>query len=215
MSSIIDFFLTGGFFMIPLVLCSTVSLAIILERAYALRRQQIIDPQLARAIFELRYGDRTTSIEHLSANEDTVLARLVRSCLLYVPWSKSENSDALQTKARAEVSEMERGLVVLEVITGIGPLLGLLGTVSGLITVFANVDAAGLAGQGAAIAQGISEALYTTVAGLVVAIPSLIAYSIFSRHIEGLTIELETICSDLLGKLYSEAEETTTHFTQH
>lgn len=206
LASIVTFVEKGGFFMWPILLCSIISVAIILERAYALRRSAIIKGSLARAIGELHYGDSTTLIEELSADEKTVLARLVRSCLLYTPWSKAENSEALQTKARAEVASMERGFVVLEIIVGIGPLLGLLGTVSGLITVFANVgDGGQLAEQGVMIARGISEALYTTVAGMVVAIPSLIAFSYFSRRVEGFSVELESICQDFLGKLYSDA----------
>lgn len=205
-ASFTSFIEKGGFFMWPLIICSVISVAIILERAFALRRSAIVKSSLSRAISELHYGDSTTLVEEFSADEKTVLARLVRSCLLYTPWSKAENGEALQTKARAEVAGMERGFVVLEIIVGIGPLLGLLGTVSGLITVFANVgDGGELASQGVMIAKGISEALYTTVAGLVVAIPSLIAFSYFSRRVEGFSIELESTCQDLLGKLYSDA----------
>jgi biopolymer transport protein ExbB len=203
------FFITGGFFMIPLGVCSVVTLAIMLERGFALRRSLVIKQSLARAIADLRYGDKTTLIEQLSSDQNTVLARLVRSCLLYMPWSKAENSEALQTKARAEVSQLERGLVFLEIVVGIGPLLGLLGTISGLITIFAHVaDNGGLATQGMLIAKGISEALHTTVAGLVVAIPAAVAHSLYCRRVDDYSVELETICSDLLGKLYSEAEES-------
>lgn len=189
--------------MYPLALCSVFSVAVILERCYALRKKQIIDPELANTIIDLPYGQNTSAIEQLGNNDHTVLSRLVQSCLQHMPWPKAENIEALQTKARAEVSEMERGLVVLEICTGIGPLLGLLGTVSGLITIFGNVGDTNLTTQGGAIARGISEALHCTVAGLVVAIPSLIAYSIFSKRVERLATELESLCIDLLVKLYA------------
>ncbi|MEM1058757.1 MAG: MotA/TolQ/ExbB proton channel family protein [Verrucomicrobiota bacterium] len=206
LASFVDFFDKGGFFMWPLALCSVISIAIIMERAWALRRAAIMKGSLSRAILELHYGDSTTVVEELSADENTVLSRLVRSCLLYTPWSKAENSEAVQTKARSEIAHMERGLVVLEIIVGIAPLLGLLGTVWGLTLVFANAgEGSQLAEQGVMIARGISEALYTTVAGMVVAIPSLIAHSYFTRRIEGYSVELESICQDLLGKLYSDA----------
>lgn len=202
------FFVTGGFFMIPLGACSVVTLAIIIERGLALRRSRIVKDNLARAIADLGYGDKTLLIEQLSADQQTVLARLVRSCLLYLPWTKAENTEALQTKARAEVSQMERGLVFLEIVVGIGPLLGLLGTISGLITIFAHVaDSGGLATQGMLIAKGISEALHTTVAGLVVAIPAAVAHSLYARRVDDYSVELETLCIDLLGKLYSESQE--------
>lgn len=195
--------------MIPLIICSVISLAIMLERGIALRRSAIIKPSLARAIADLRYGDRTTLIEQLSTDQSTTLSRLVRSCLLYLPWSKAENTEALQTKARAEVSQMERGLVFLEIVVAIGPLLGLLGTISGLIAIFGNASMnGGLATQGMIIAQGISEALHTTVAGLVVAIPSAVAHALYARRVDDYSVELESLCVDLLGKLYSEAEES-------
>jgi biopolymer transport protein ExbB len=204
MSQIYQFIVDGGIFMAPILLCSVISLALLLERGFALRRKNVFKASLERAIHEMRYGDSTTLIEQLSSDERTVLSRLVRSCLLFMPWSKAENMDVLQTKARKEVAHMERGLVVLEIIVGVGPLLGLLGTVSGLVVIFGHVGA-DVAGQGVQIAKGIAEALNTTVAGLVVAIPSLIGHSIFTRRVESFSIELESLCQDLLGKLYTEA----------
>ncbi|HSI84123.1 MAG: MotA/TolQ/ExbB proton channel family protein [Candidatus Methylacidiphilales bacterium] len=207
--SIRAFIVTGGLWMIPIGLCSIVSFAIILERGWALRRSRIIKESLAEAIIEMRHGGRVTEIEELSADESTTLARLVRACLRHLPWSKYENSEALQTRARSEVAKLDRGLVILEIVVGIGPLLGLLGTIGGLITIFGTVggQTGGLSTQGVQIAQGIAEALHTTVAGLVAAIPSLIAHSYYTRRIESYSVELEALCVDLLGKLYTESNE--------
>ena len=110
----------------------------------------------------------------------------VRACLMYTSWPKDENADAVQAYARREIVRLERGLVFLEVVTGLGPLLGLLGTILGLIRIFGS---AGNTADPAQIAAGIGEAMYCTVAGLIVAIPALIAHSLFSRHIEALTID--------------------------
>jgi biopolymer transport protein ExbB len=193
--------------MVPLVLCSIISLAIILERIISLRVKVVIKPALARAIHELHYGGKTTLIEQLSVDEDTALSRLVRACLMYTSWPKDENAEAVQAYARREIVRLERGLVFLEIVTGLGPLLGLMGTILGLIRIFgAAGNSNDLSAQGATIAAGIAEAMYCTVAGLFVAIPALIAYSLFARHIEALTIDLETLCSELLGKLYTQAE---------
>jgi biopolymer transport protein ExbB len=85
-------------------------------------------------------------------------------------------------------------------------LLGLLGAISGLITIFSNVNATELSTQGAFIAQGIAEALHTTVAGLVIAIPALVAHSIYSKKIENLMIEMEGLIMDLTAKLYLEPD---------
>jgi biopolymer transport protein ExbB len=211
--SLTTFFTRGGLFMVPLIICSVISLTVILERGFALMRNKIIDFDLADSIHVLRHGQKPETIERLTSNESTVLARLVRSCLRNQPWSKFENTEALQTKARAEISKLERGLVILEIMVGIGPLLGLLGTVMGLITIFGNVGDQSVATQGIKIAAGIAEALNTTVAGLCVAIPSMIAFSIYTRRVEGFAVELESICVDLLGKLYTEATDATVSTT--
>lgn len=199
---IIHFFSVGGVFMIPLLLVSVISLAFILERGIALRRSLILPEALLNALTRLRIGGSTDEIEHHVAPGQTTLARLVRIGLEHLPWSKSENMEAIQTQARTEISRMERGLVVLEISTGIGPLLGLLGTVSGLVAIFANIGSGSIATQGVMIAKGISEALNTTVVGLVIAIPSLIAHSYYSKKIEAMSAEMESACMDLLTKLY-------------
>jgi len=197
-----DTFFYSWYVMVPLVLCSIISLAIIFERILSLRMGAVIKPSLARAIHDLGYGGKTTLVEHESADEDTALSRLVRACLMYTSWPKDENADAVQAYARREIVRLERGLVFLEVVTGLGPLLGLLGTILGLIRIFGS---AGNTADPTQIAAGIAEAMYCTVAGLIVAIPALIAHSLFSRHIEALTIDLETLCSELLGKLYTQS----------
>jgi biopolymer transport protein ExbB len=195
--------------MVPLLFCSIVSLAIIFERILALRINAVIKPALARAIHELNYGGKTTLVEQESVDEDTALSRLVRACLMYASWPKDENAEAVQAYARREIVRLERGLVFLEVATGLGPLLGLMGTILGLIRIFGSAgQAAELSTQSTQIAAGIAEAMYCTVAGLIVAIPALIAHSLFSRHIEALTIDLETLCSELLGKIYTQSEGT-------
>src|SRR5882757_6354159 len=202
-------FIFSWYVMIPLVLCSIISIAIIFERIIALRIASVIKPDLARAIHDLGYGGKTTLIEQLSVDEDTALSRLVRACLMYTSWPKDENAEAVQAYARREIVRLERGLVFLEVVTGLGPLLGLMGTILGLIRIFGSAgQSSELTTQSTQIAAGIAEAMYCTVAGLIVAIPALIAHSLFSRHIEALTIDLETLCSELLGKLYTQSESS-------
>ena len=200
-------FIYSWYVMFPLLLCSIASLAVILERIISLRSDSVIKPSLARDIHELGYGGKTTLIEQESSDEETALSRLVRACLMYTSWPKDENAEAVQAYARREIVRLERGLVFLEVATGLGPLLGLMGTILGLIRIFSSAGHADeLTTQSTQIAAGIAEAMYCTVAGLIVAIPALIAHSLLSRHIEALTIDLETLCSELLGKLYTQSE---------
>ncbi|MDZ4788114.1 MAG: MotA/TolQ/ExbB proton channel family protein [Blastochloris sp.] len=198
---ILHFFTGGGIFMLPLILISLISVSFIIERGLALRRSVIIPENLYRSISTLKIGQSTSTIASLAEAGRTTLARLVRVCLEHRPWSKVENVEAVQTQARREINQLERGLLVLEITIGIGPLLGLLGTVSGLIGIFSGISNTG-GEQQLLIAKGISEALYTTVAGLVVAIPSVIAHSYYTKKIESLSVEMETICMDLMAKIY-------------
>ena len=205
--SITGFFAKGGPFMIPLGICSITSVTFILERGFALRREQVIPEYLYNTIVNFKIGQSTSDLERNAAPGRSTLARLIRVCLEHLPWSKAENVEAVQTRARREIAQLERGLVILEIIVGISPLLGLLGTISGLVTIFGNVGGTSIADQGMLLAKGIAEALNTTVVGLVVAIPSLIAHSYYAKKVENLAVEMESACMDLLMKLYLQPSE--------
>ena len=119
----------------------------------------------------------------------------------HLHWPRQETSGLLETHARHEVAQLERGLVVLEIIVGIAPLMGLVGTIYGLITLFGSMNsAAGV--DGVKFAEGISIALYATLIGLVVTIPALTAWSYYSKKVENLTVELETICDEFMRNHY-------------
>jgi biopolymer transport protein ExbB len=122
--------------------------------------------------------------------------------LQHLRWPRSENVEAVQTRARHEMVRLEKGLVVLEVITGIAPLIGLIGTVSGLIHVFASLGLSAGAADAKNIARGISEALNCTLFGLGIAVPALVAFVYFSKKVEVLSVEMESLVTDLLSKCY-------------
>ena len=111
----------------------------------------------------------------------------------------------MQTRARHEIARLERGLVVLEIIVGIAPLLGLVGTILGMMTAFGNVGQAGQIDP-AELAKGISLILRATLLGLLIAIPSLIFWSYYSKKVETLAIEMETLCDEFIRRQY-RAEE--------
>jgi biopolymer transport protein ExbB len=104
------------------------------------------------------------------------------------------------------VIKLERGIVVLEIVVGIAPLLGLVGTLHGLISLFASLGTAGVT-DNAALAKGISIALNTTLMGLIVAIPSLIAWSYYNKRVETLAVEMESICDQFLRNQYRQKEK--------
>ena len=117
--------------------------------------------------------------------------------------SKADNVDALQTAARHEIVRLERGLVVLEIIIGIAPLLGLVGTIVGMISVFGDLGQSGI-NDAAKLAQGISTILWATLIGLLIAIPSLIAWSYFSKKVEVFAVEMEALCGEFIRRQYAE-----------
>ena len=204
--SIIQFIVHGGFFMYLLLACSVVSVATMIQRGWALRRETVIPSWLWNRIEALQPGETDPSLERLGQTvraDPSALSRITDVAIKHLEWPRMENMEAVQTRARHEVIRMESGLVILEVIVGIAPLLGLLGAVSGLVTVFGTMGASETISDPRGIAKGISEALNTTIAGLSIAIPSLIAYSYYSKKVETLSVEMESIVGELLAKCYS------------
>jgi biopolymer transport protein ExbB len=197
--AVLGFFEKGGPFMVLLVLLSIISLTAILLRIWRLRESTIIPRQITDAVESLKPGDTLEALFKEMDARPSAIARILRTLLNHLNWSKSENLEAVQTTARHEVARMEKGLVVLEIATGAGPLLGLLGTLSGLVAIFAEI---GGSGDPIIVARGISEALNTTIVGLAVAVPSLTAHSYFTRRIEMMAVQMESTAADLLAKLY-------------
>jgi biopolymer transport protein ExbB len=197
-----EWFFRGGIAMWPLLVCSIAGLAIILERVWALQRRRIISPELAAAI-ERRpvTPEQTETVRVLSESDTTVLGRLVQAMFAHASLPKTENVEVMQALARQIVGRMERGLTTLSLIAELGPLLGLLGTVIGMVNLFEDVAKKGL-GEPAMISRGIYEALTATMTGLSIAIPALIAYMYFRRRIEVLVLELERHTNELLTRLY-------------
>ena len=186
----------------PLLVCSIAGLAIILERTWALQRRRIISPALAQAV-EKRPAtpEQTEAVRVLSESDTTVLGKLVQAVFAHASLPKTENVEAMQALARQIVGRMERGLTTLSLIAELGPLLGLLGTVIGMVKLFEDVAKKGL-GDPTLISRGIYEALTATMTGLGIAIPALIAYMYLRRRIEVLVLELERHTNELLTRLY-------------
>ncbi len=197
-----EWFHQGGVAMYPLLLCSVVGFAIIIERTWGLRRSRIIAPALEDMIDSTpATGDAHEKLKTLSANDTTVLGELFRAIFSHSTMAKHENVEAIQSIARQIVGRLERGLTTLSIIAEISPLLGLLGTCSGMVKLFVDVAQHGL-GEPAQISRGIFEALIATVTGLAVAIPALVAYMYLRRRIELLVLEMERYTNELLARLY-------------
>lgn len=197
-----EWFHQGGVAMYPLLLCSVVGVAIILERTWALRRSQIIAPALEEMIERMpASGDGHEKLQAFTAKDTTVLGELTRAVFSHAGMAKHENVEAVQAIARQIVGRLERGLTTLSIVAEIAPLLGLLGTCSGMVKLFVDVSQHGL-GEPAQISRGIFEALIATVTGLSVAIPALVAHMYLRRRIELLTLEMERYTNELLARMY-------------
>lgn len=187
----------GGPYLWTLLMLSVISLTLILERGWLLRRSRIMPPALLAV---LTTAD-PQSLRATCAAAPSPLALLVLSVLDHLGWPKSENLAALEVRARREVTRMERGLFVLEVIVGIAPLIGLVGTINGIIPLFVDFGKA-IGGDYSLLAKGIGAALNKTLVGLMVAIPTLVAWSYFNKKVEVLAVELEGHCDDLVRRHY-------------
>ena len=190
--------------MVLLLLLSVAAGTVILLRAMALRERLVIPPELEEAVVGLQPGDSLQRVASMARQSNSPLGRVITVCLQHLNWPRQENVEAVQVRARHEVVRMESGMAMLEMTTGVAPLLGLLGTLSGLVSVFANLGGGAGGGDPIAVARGISEALNTTIVGLAVAAPSLIAHNYFQRKIETMAVSMEGLVADLLAKCYPE-----------
>lgn len=192
-------------FIVLLVVLSLIGVTFIVERGLALRWQKVIPRPIEEAVEQCRGPQNRADVMLLCQQFPSPIARLLRMADDHLGWPKQENVDALQTRARYEVARLERGLVILEIVVGVAPLLGLVGTIYGLIILFGGMDSAGVA-ENSAIARGIAVALNATLLGLLTAIPALIAWSYYNKKVETLAIEMETLCDQFLRSQYRRSE---------
>lgn len=193
--------------MVPILLCSILALAIILERSWALRQGQVMpDGLLAQVRAWLQQdaldGDRLDALRNSSQ-----LGRVLAAGLGSHRQTLEERKTAIEDAGRRGAVELERFLAALGTIAMISPLLGLLGTVWGLIVVFDQIMTTGL-GQPSDLAGGIAQALVTTAAGLAVAIPAVIFHRFFQRKVSVLVSRMESVAHQLMDVLQQRGQET-------
>lgn len=180
----------GGILMWPILACSVAALGIIVERLWSLRRERVLP---ARLIKELRYWAEGGEITQSNLDRLVVrspLGRIVRTALMNRQRGREIVKETIEDTGRHVVHELEHFLNTLGTIAAISPLLGLLGTVFGMIEVFTELSQRS-AGDVHGLAGGISKALITTAAGLTVAIPSLLFYRYFRGKVDRLVVGME------------------------
>lgn len=195
----------GGWLMVPILLCSVLALAISIERYLALRTTRTVPRGLLAQIWAL-YTEKALTPEQLRfIRNDSALGTVLVAGLLNARHGRELMKEAIVESAGQVVHQMERYLNALGTIAAIAPLLGLLGTVVGMIKVFTEIMLQGT-GNASLLAGGISEALLTTAAGLVVAIPALIMHRYFQRRIAGLVVLMEQEAIKLVDILHGDRE---------
>ncbi len=190
----------GGIVMIPLLICSIIVVAIVLERSISLRRRKILVPEIINVIETIQKPEDINLAISICDKNEGAFANIVKLGLKNNDLHKDELKELITDQGRQEVRSLEKGLVVMETIAGIAPLLGLLGTVLGMIKVFTVISQQGI-GQTQALSGGISEALITTVIGLSIGIPALVVYNYFTDKAENLILDIEKFTSKLIRKL--------------
>jgi biopolymer transport protein ExbB len=187
--------------MYPLILSSLLMLAVIIERVISLKKNKIIIPEIINIVEQLKSLKDIDLAQNICSRYKGPLPNLIKIALTHSEQkAPSEIKELIEEQGRQEIRYLEKRLIVLETIAVIAPLMGLLGTVLGMIRVFNVIKEQGI-GQASALAGGIYEALFTTVTGLFIAIPALIFFNYFSHKAEDFVLDIEKNCNSLIHKL--------------
>lgn len=195
----------GGWLMLPIILCSIIALAIVVERFWSLQRKRICPGHLVGQIWSWAKNDELDATRISGLRSSSPLGRILAAGLMNMHHDRDIMKESIEETGRHVVAELERFLTTLGTIASIAPLLGLLGTVIGMIKVFTAITTVGVGNPGV-LAGGISEALLTTAAGLSVAIPSLMFYRYFRARVDQLVIDMEQESLKLVAVIHGDRE---------
>ena len=196
---------SGGWMMIPIVICSILAVAIAGERFWTLRTSQIAPANLLGQVWGWVKSSQLDAARIKELRENSPLGRVLAAGLMNSKHGRDIMKESIQEVASHEIHEMERYLNALGTIAAVAPLMGLLGTVIGMIKVFAEIMLAGT-GQAGVLAGGISEALVTTAGGLAIAIPALICHRMLQRRVDELVVFMEQESIKLVDVLHGDRE---------
>ena len=201
--TVLELLTAGGWLMVLIVLSSIIVVAICVERLYTLNPKKIAPPHLLATVWKQLKGGELDEARLRTLKQSSPLGRILAAGLANAYHGRDVMKESIQEAAAHVVHDLERYLNTLGTIAAVAPLLGLLGTVVGMIKVFAEIMTQGT-GNASALAGGISEALITTAAGLTVAIPALVMHRYFTGRIDGIVVELEQETIKLVDALHSE-----------
>ena len=193
----------GGITMIPIIFCSFLALSVFIERLLSLKREKIMPPDFFKEIKELILENKIGDAFELCSSNGSSLARIIKVGLKNHGKPREAVKEVIEEAGRREVVLMDKYTGIIGTIANITPLLGLLGTVSGMIKAFNEISVGGM-GDPAVLAGGISEALITTASGLTVAIPAFVAYKFLLSKADAFVFEMDAYSVDLLELLKEE-----------
>lgn len=209
-----ELIIAGGWLMIPILLCSVAVIAIAIERYWVLRPDKVVPPELFGNVWSWLKNNQVDRDRIHSLRESSPLGQILAAGLVNARHGRDVMKDSIEETARQVIHRLERYLSVLGTIAAIAPLLGLLGTVIGMIKVFTAIMIEGT-GNAGVLAGGISEALITTAAGLTVAIPALIFHRFFERRIDTLVVIMEDQAIKLVDALHADSTAPDTKAAEH
>ncbi len=201
---VLEFLIKGGPVMIPIGLASVVGLAVFLERLWSLRASRVSPRGFRVEVVELAHQDRWPDAVTLCRKNGSPLGRILEVCFLHQGESRELIKELSEEVGRREAAELERFSGVVGVVAAIAPLLGLLGTVYGMILTFQVIEQQGM-GVVSSLAGGISQALITTFAGLSVGIPALIGHRFLLARVDGLVMDMEEATLEVLDLVKESA----------
>jgi len=197
MNSIIEQVMKGGLVMIPLLILSIIAIAVFIEKLIVLRRRKVLAPAIINVIDTVKAKEDLPLAISICDQNQGAFSNIIKIILHNSESTQSEVKEELNDRGRQEIRSLERGLGFLEIVATVSPILGLLGTVMGMIKVFKTIAIEGV-GEASALSGGISEALISTAAGLTVAIPVLFIYHFLANRVEGYMLDIEDQANRLL-----------------
>ena len=199
----IDYIYQGGWFMLPLLICSILLISIVIERFWFLQKRLVVPNGVLNNFVRLVKTEKIGITQQESFSTTSSLGALLVVAYKYKDKPRMSLEEKISEKAADIKLDLERNLNMLGIIASISPLLGLLGTVVGMITVFANINLLGTSSNADFLASGISEALITTAFGLIVAVPGLVFYRMFQHKVDKLMINLQNQTSTFIDFIES------------
>jgi biopolymer transport protein ExbB len=203
---VLELMKAGGLLMWPLLLCSIISLAIIAERFWSLQTKRIAPRNLVAQVWQWQKSGELDAQRMQQLRAGSPLGRILAAGLVNRQHEREVMKESIEEVGRHVVHELERFLNTLGTIAAITPLLGLLGTVIGMIKVFTVITSQGV-GNPSVLAGGISEALLTTAAGLTVAIPTLMFYRYFQGKVDELVVTMEQEALKMVEVMHGQREQ--------